>query len=247
MEITECPKCGRPRALGHRCPSCGDAATAVDGQSSKESNPWQTAATQSDVARTATAQPALKPRRKIDWRLPVAAAVSLAIVAVAVTVVMTRDAGGSEKKEADGFAASLQAQVAELTGEGMGRPPQEAAQDHNSDARAQSLLSGARQTMDRVIADLETSGEYPISEYEAQIREAVRSTNLTPLRWEWSGPGVYARPLSTARASENTVSWSFTPPGSYELGTWSDSGAAIGLRANRATGSCTFYKDGAAF
>ena len=247
MEIIECPKCGRPRALGHRCPSCGDAATEIGEQAAAQTESWGPAAAPPEGARPATAQPATKQRRKISWTLLAAVVVGLAIIAAAIAVPLSRDAGTPEKKESGRFAAALEAQVAELTGEPVVRTGADVAEEiagRNDDMMARILVENAMETMDGIIARLDESGEYPTTEYNTLIREALRSAPSHAIHWEWGARGVCEQPHGSSQASENTVSWTFLPPSTYELGTWSGSGSAFGVRVDNDEGTIIFYRDG---
>lgn len=248
MEIIECPKCGRPRALGHRCPSCGDAATDVDEHPTKESDPWQPAVAQSDPGLPVAAQSATKSSRKIRWNPLIAAVVALAIIAAGIAVPLTRGDDMPEKQEAGGVEAMLQEQIKELTGEEMvhTRPDaSENAMNQGRDMQARALLENAMQTMENIIARLDYSGEHSTIDYSTLIREALRSTSSRSVQWVWATPGVHTDPHSDALAEDNTVSWAFIPPSTYELGTWSASGEAIGVRVDRDSGSILFYRNGA--
>lgn len=177
----------------------------------------------------------------------IVAVVALAIIAAGIAVPLTRDDATPEKQDAGGVPAALQAQIEELTGEEMVRTRPEAfenASNQGSDMQARALLETAMQIMEDIIARLDYSGEYPTIEYGTQIREALRSMDHRSMQWSWGTPGVYARPHSDSLAEENTVSWAFIPPSTYELGTWSASGIAIGIRVNRGDGSIIFCRDG---
>ncbi len=229
MEIVSCPKCGRPRALGHRCPSCGDVATAVDQQPTApaetgswrpEAETWQGAAEPGRV-QAGQAHAAQKTQRGSGGKkgrgllaTVIVAVVVIAIVAV-VAVVLTTGSAAIVEEQASVAAA-----------------PQKAY-----DQAAQSLLRNAMTAMDSAFAES--------ADYTAVTQDVLKATEPA-IAWMQGSAGVSASPSAGAKAQQNAVSWASTGRMSYELGTWSASGAEFGVRVNKSGGGAMYYKDGAA-
>ncbi|MBN1319667.1 MAG: hypothetical protein JXA87_02395 [Thermoleophilia bacterium] len=224
---------------------------AVDEQVAKQPDLWQPAAAQSDAGRLAAARSTSKPRRKTNWSLLAATVVGLAIVAAAVAIPLTRDDPVPEKQQAGGIPAALQAQIEEMTGEETVYTREDVAKDaggeaanRSHDAMARILIENAMDSMKEIMARLDYSGEIPTTEYSSRIREALQTMGNKTIRWEWGTRGVYKEPHGSSQAEENTVSWTYIPPSAYELGTWSASGTAIGVRVDDDAGTIIFYRDG---
>lgn len=241
MEIVSCPKCGRPRALGHRCPSCGDAATAADVQSAapNDVDPWRQAAdpllggekpAQASAAQagspaypasTVYERPVSTPpghpsgrKRSRGFLATIIAAVMVIAVVVVVAVVLTT--GGSAVIEESAAVASA---------------PQKAY-----DQAAQSLLRNAMTVMDSAFTES--------ADYTAITQDLLQMIEPS-IAWVPARSGVCASPPTGAQAQGNSVAWAGTGRLSYELGTWSASGTEFGVKVNRAGGGTTHYRAGA--
>ena len=125
MEIVSCAKCGRPRALGHRCPSCGDAATAVDEQ--------RTAPDEAGSWRAEAAPPQRVSRGKKRRGLLAAVIVAVVLIAAIAAVVAVLTAGGAAVVEEEVAVAS--------------------ASEKAYDQAAQSLLRNAVTAMDAAFVE----------------------------------------------------------------------------------------------
>jgi hypothetical protein len=120
MEIIECPKCGRPRALGHRCPSCGDAPAAVDEQPAAPTTDWLPVAPHP--------QHALPAKKR--WGLLAGVIVAVAVIAIVAVVAVVLTTGGAAIVEESASLASVP--------------------DKAYDQAAQSLLRNAMTAIDAV-------------------------------------------------------------------------------------------------
>ncbi len=232
VDIVTCPECGRPRALGHRCPSCGDAAAPADPaaqsvSASDAAQSWQQPTSFSGAASTSPstfgstyasatpAQPAVG-QKKGGGRLATFILVAALIVgAIVVAVVLTT-----------GGAAVVEEQAAVA-----GTP------DKASDLAAESLIRNAMTAFDAVA--VESGGYEGISQTTLQTMEPA-------ITWMQGRGGVCMSPPTGANAKQSVVAWVSTGPMSYELGTRSSSGTAVGVRVDRMGGGTTYYKDGQA-
>ena len=230
MEIVSCPKCGRPRAQGHRCPSCGDPA-AVPGDATHASGgewvPWTGAGDRynewQETGRSAVSQRpvTMKPPRKMGWWArrsfgQIAFMALVALAAIAAVVVLLTTAGGTVAENVERDSAVV---------------------DQGEDLAAQSLLRNAMTALDSAFV-------------ESMDFTAVTRADLQAIEpaIDWVGPsgaGVCAYPPDSAKAAKNVVGWAGTSATSYEIGTWSESGAGFGVKVDRVGGGRTYYKDGA--
>ncbi|MBN1631691.1 MAG: hypothetical protein JW990_18200 [Thermoleophilia bacterium] len=244
MQIVECPKCGHPRPAGQRCPSCGDAATATDGRPSPQLESRRTDTARSGRGPAAAAAPASGRRAGTRWSALIAVVICVAAIA-AIAIPLTQGDATPDTQGTDDVYANLLAQAEEMTGEDFstdGAAGKLAAADQYRDIQARALLENAMQIMNDIILELE--GECPTTEYRVRIRDALRLDEHQPLEWVYGTQGVHLQPLDDVLAEENGVCWSFVPPCTYELGTWSGSGRAIGVRVDQVEWTITFYKDG---
>jgi hypothetical protein len=218
-EIVTCPKCGRPRALGHRCPSCGDAPTAADQQAaaSDAADSWQQGARQGGTPDTQlfAVQTGPTPARKKSRGRLATVVVATAVIVVAVVVAAVLATGGTAvKKEADSAASAV---------------------DTASDLAAQALLRNAMSATDMVAVE---SGSYQ------DIMQATLQTMEPGITWIQGSAGLCASPPPGANVKQNTVAWVSTGPMGYELGTWSASGVEFGVRVDQIGQGNTYYRDG---
>ncbi len=220
VDIVPCPECGRPRALGHRCPSCGVAATA-DRQGTRPDAPqsWHQAidpggfaATSSSAAKPGRAPGQNKGRGRLATFIVAAA---LIVVGIVVAVVLTT--GGAAIVEEEAAVAS--------------------APDKASDLAAESLIRNAMTAFDAVAVE---SGSFE------GISQATLQTMASGITWMQASAGLCSSPPTGANQKQNVVAWVSTGAMSYELGTWSASGTEIGVRVERMGGGITYYKDGQA-
>lgn len=230
MEIVSCPKCGRSRALGHRCPSCGDAA-AIPGDATQAAGgqwvPWtgvseQPTDWQQTGRSTMTQRPVeIRPPRKVGWwgRRSAGQIVGMALAAlaaVAVVVVLLATAGGTAAENVEQGSAVV---------------------SQGEDLAAKSLLRNAITALDSAFVES--------MDFTAVTRADLEAIEPSIV---WLGPvgtGVCVSPPAGARAGQNTVGWAGTGATSYEIGTWSESGTEYGIRVDRVGGGRTYYKDGA--
>jgi hypothetical protein len=226
VEIVNCAKCGRPRALGHRCPSCGDAATAVSQKPAPpdeaeswraETEPWQGAAGPDWVptAQAAAAPPQRSSSGKRGRGLLATIIVAVVLIAVVAVVVGVLIAGGTE-------VVKQQASVVST--------PEKAY-----DLAAQSLLRNAMTAMDAAFVE---SVDY------TAITQSTLEAMEPAIAWMPGSAGVSTSPPAGAEAQQNGVSWACTGRMTYEIGTLSASGATFGVRVDRAGGGTTYYRDG---
>jgi len=139
------------------------------------------------------------------------------VVAVAIIVAVVLTRGGAEVVEGEAQMAGAPALA--------------------SDLAAEQLIRNAMTTFDAVAVE---SGSYE------SIDSSTLQTMEPGINWVQGSAGVYASPPTGANAKQNAVAWAATGPLSYELGTWSTTGAAVGVQVNKMGGGVTHYKDGEA-
>ncbi|OFW61534.1 MAG: hypothetical protein A2133_12745 [Actinobacteria bacterium RBG_16_64_13] len=226
MEIVSCPKCGRPRALGHRCPSCGDAPTVVNEQPTTpdEAESWRGAAGSwrgvaepggVPTGRALAAPPQRAPGGKKGRGLLATIIVAVVLIVAIAVVVAVLTAGGAAVLEEEASVASA---------------PQKA-----HDLAAQSLLRNAMTAIDAAFVE---SADY------TAITQSTLQAMEPAITWMPGSAGVSASPPAGAKAQQNAVTWACTGRMTYEIGTWSASGVEFGVRVNRAGGGNTFYTGG---
>ena len=226
MEIVSCPKCDRPRALGHRCPSCGDPAAPVDqhpaapdGAASwrAESGAWAGTSGPGGglPGRTVADPPQRASGGKKRWGVLASAIVALVLIAAAATVAVVLFTGG---------AAVVEQQAAVVS-----------TPDRGHDQAAKSLLRNAMTAMDAAFVEH--------ADYTA-ITQATLTAMEPAIAWMRGGGAVSSSPPAGAKARQNAVAWVCTGRMTYELGTWSESGVQFGVRVDRAGGGKTYYVGG---
>jgi hypothetical protein len=227
VEIVSCPKCGRPRAVGHRCPSCGEAATAVNdrpttpkepGSRRAETGSWQRVAGPGgfSTGRAVADPPQRASGGKNRRGLLATVIVAVVLIAAVAAVIAVLTAGGAAVVEEEASVAS--------------------APERAYDLAAQSLLRNAMTAMDA--AFLESADYTAITQSTLQAMEPA-------IAWMPGSAGVSASPPAGANAQQNGVTWACTGRMTYEIGTWSASGVEFGVRVDRAGGGSTFYAGGA--
>jgi hypothetical protein len=233
VEIVSCPECGRPRALGHRCPSCGDIAAGDDEQSRtpERTNSWQEAVDSWQIA--AASGPYQEPgqaaiRRPVAARPPQASGgkkkrgllapiiVAVAVIAVAAVVAVVLTTGGAAVVEESASAAS--------------------APEKAYDQAAQSLIRNAMTALDSAFVES--------ADYTAVTQDTLKMIEPS-IAWVPGREGVFTSPAAEVNAQQNAVGWICTGRLGYELGTWSASGMEFGVRVNKAGGGTTYYRGGA--
>jgi hypothetical protein len=221
VDIVSCPKCGRPRALGHRCPTCGDIATAVDqepktpdeiGPRQAEAGPGVFPTRHAVAAQTQRTSGGKKRRGRLAT---VIVAVVVIVIAAVVAAVLTT--GGAAVVRVEASVAS--------------------APETAYDEAAKSLLRNAITVMDAVGVE---SGGY------TGVLQATLQTMEPAIAWMPGRAGVCSSPPTGAKAQQNAVGWACTGQLSYELGIWSASGVEFGVRVDKLGGGNTYYKDGKA-
>lgn len=249
MEIVSCPKCGHPRALGHRCPSCGDttapagqqqAATQAGGSWQQATESWTSAAdpwqgTVDAQNGTAGAAPHPYESETAAGLLPgtarnrpassakksrgslIAVIVALVVIAIVATVAVVLTTGGAAVVEESASVAAVP--------------------DKAHDQAAQTLLRNAMTAIDAVCVE---SGDY------TAVTQATLQTMEPSIAWVKGSGNVASSPSAAAKVQSNAVAWVCTGPLSYELGTWSESGVAFGVRVDRMAGGATYYRGGEA-
>jgi hypothetical protein len=228
VEIVSCPKCGRPRALGHRCPSCGDAATAVNEQPTTpdeaeswraETKSWQEAAGPGGVptGQAFTAPSHHKSVGKKGRGLLATVIVAVVLIAAIAVVVVVLTAGGAAVVKEEASVAST---------------PEIAY-----DQAAQSLLRNAMTAMDAAFLEA--------TDYTA-ITQSYLQTMEPAIAWMPGSAGLSVSPPPGAKAQQNAVAWACTGQMAYEISTWSASGVEFGVRVDRMAGGNTYYRGGQA-
>ena len=220
VDIVTCPECGRPRADGHRCPSCGDAPTTTEQQATTKdpAQSWQQpigpAGAPSTAPSSTQARPALGETKSRGRLVGGIAAVALVVVAIVVAVVLT--SGGDEVAEEEDISMAAAPALA-------------------YDLSAQAQLRNAMATFDMTIAEFGSLEE---------ISQTTLQTMDPSTTWVQGSAGLCASPPTSANAKENSIAWVSTGPLSYELGTWSPSGVEYGVKVDAMGGGTTYYKDG---
>lgn len=231
MEIASCPECGRPRAIGHRCPSCGDTTTLEGVQPESRAQPESSAASawQADTrpwqGSAGPAQLSAGRKRGLQGRgsagtksrrgVLATVIVSLVVVAIVTALAVILTTGGKAVVEE-------QAAVA-------------AAPERGYDQAAKSLLRNAMTAMNS--AFVESADFTKITQSSLEALEPA-------IAWMRGGAMVCASPSSGAKAQQYGVAWACTGRMTYELGTWSQSGVAFGVRVDKAGGRATYYCGG---
>jgi hypothetical protein len=228
VEIESCPKCGRPRALGHRCPSCGDAATAITEQPAAETEaeswraepaPWQGLPGPSGIpiGQHATARPQRPSGGKRRRGLLATAIVAVVLIGIIAGVTAVLTTGGAAVVQEEAAVAS--------------------APEKAYDQAAQSLLRNAMTAMDAAFVE---SADY------TTITQSTLQSVEPAIAWMQGSAGVCTSPPAGAKAQQNAVTWASTGRMTYEIGTWSASGVEFGVRVNKAGGGSTYYRGGKA-
>jgi hypothetical protein len=228
VDIERCPKCGRPRAVGHRCPSCGDAgngASTAPGQREEtkpgraDDSSWHGVPQPGGVsAGLGSLHPSLRPTRGKSRRGFLATAIVAGIViAVVVVVVIMLTTGG---------AAVVKEQAAVVS-----------TPDRAHDEAAQSLLRNAMTAIDATFVE---TGDY------TTITQSALQTMEPAISWTPGRAGLYGSPPAKATTQNNAVAWTCTGRLSYELGTWSASGVSFGVRVDKAGGGVSYFTNGTA-
>jgi hypothetical protein len=228
VEIVSCPKCGHPRALGRRCPSCGDPATiasepatvpAENQSETWQAEPisWKEAPGPDEVRRGQglTTRPEQSARGRRRWGLLASAIVAVVVIAIVAVVVVALGSGES---------AVLQEQAAVAS-----------APDTANDQAAESLLRNAVTAMDAAL--LETTDYTTISQSTLETMEPS-------IDWVPGRAGACTSPAVSATVQDNAVTWACTGLMTYEIGTWSASGVEFGVQVNRMSGVLAYYRDG---
>jgi hypothetical protein len=106
------------------------------------------------------------------------------------------------------------------------------------DAWAQTVLRNAITALATVYAETQ--------DFTTVTLEELRSVEPA-IDWVAARPGVYADPPAGARAVDNAVGWVATGAHSFEVGAWSESGTALGVKVDMTESpSTTFYTGGTA-
>jgi hypothetical protein len=225
MNIENCPKCKRPRAIGYSCPSCGEAATPVEGTPGAP-NPWQpdpavwkTTPKPGGVPAGQRVSGALgsTPQGKSRKGLIATVIVSLIVIAVVGVVAVMLTTGGAALVEEEAAVA--------------------AAPEKAYDEAAQTLLRNAMTAVDAAFVE---SADY------ASVNVSMLGTMEPAIHWKEGRPGIYSGPPTSAKTAQNAVAFIGTGRLTYELGTWSTSGAKFGVKMDKAGGGATYYRDGQA-
>jgi len=225
LEIGSCPKCGRPRALGYRCPSCGDTGAVAGEQSAAddagswraEPTSWQGIPRPAPTGQHGVAAPRSSSGGRRGKSLVATAIVAVVLIAIIVVVVVLLTAGGAAVVEEEASVASVP--------------------DRAHDEAAQSLVRNAMMAMDAVF--VETTDYTTIEESTLQAMEPG-------ITWIEGRAGTCTSPAEGAEAQDNVVTWAGTGRMTYEIGTWSASGVEFGVKVNKAGGGATYYRDGKA-
>jgi len=228
MDIESCPKCQRPRAIGYRCPSCGEAPTIVNdppatpgdvGTWRPDASSWKTVAKPNGIAgpygmpASSKASSAGKSRKGLIATVIIGV---LVIAAAAVAAVMLFTDGAAVVQEEAAVAAA----------------PQKAF-----DEAAQSLLRNAMTAMDSAFVES--------ADYKA-ITQTYLETMEPAIKWKQGRSRTCISPPQSAKAQQNGVAWISTGRMSYELGTLSASGASFGVKVDKTGGGVIYYKNGEA-
>ena len=107
--------------------------------------------------------------------------------------------------------------------------------DRAHDEAAQTLVRNAMTAMDA--AGVET-GDF------TTITQSTLETMEPAISWTPGRAGLYGSPPAKAKTQNNAVAWACTGVLSYELGTWSASGVAFGVRVDRAGEGVTYFTNG---
>jgi hypothetical protein len=227
MDIESCPKCMRPRAIGHRCPSCGQAATVVDQQPAApgdvgtwrtEAASWQATPGPAGHSGRSPAGPTQRSSGgKSKKGLLATAIVAVVVIAVVAVVAVMLTTGGAAVVQEEAAVAS--------------------APEKATDQAAQSLLRNAMMAIDAVAVE---SGDYKA------VTQATLKTMEPAIAWQQGKTRTCISPPAGAKAQQNAVAWICTGQLTYELGAWSASGVAFGVRVDKAGGGTTYYKNGEA-
>jgi hypothetical protein len=142
--------------------------------------------------------------------------VAVVLIAAIVGVVAALTVGGAAVVEEEAAVASA---------------PQKAY-----DQAAQSLLRNAMTAMDAAFVE---TADY------TSIKQSTLETMEPAIAWKPGRAGASAAPSAGAKAQQSAVAWACTGRMTYELGTWSASGARFGVRVDKAGGGNTYYTDGA--
>jgi hypothetical protein len=182
-----------------------------------EPSSWQgVPQTGSASAGLGSVHPSLRPTRGKSRRGFLATAIVAGIViAVVVVVVILLTTGG---------AAVVEEQAAVVS-----------TPDRAHDEAAQSLIRNAMTAIDA--AGVET-GDF------TTITQSTLETMEPAISWTPGRAGLYGSPPAKAKTQNNAVAWACTGVLSYELGTWSTSGVAFGVRVDRAGGGVTYFTNG---
>lgn len=76
------------------------------------------------------------------------------------------------------------------------------------------------------------------------ITQDMLSSIEPSITWVRASSGVSTNPPSAAQAAQDAVGWAGTGDGTYEAGTWSESGTAFGVLVDKMGGGTTFYVGG---
>ena len=192
MDIESCPNCGRPRAVGHRCPSCGDAGAPADPQAVQreearsgraDDSSWHGVPQAGGVsAGLGSLHPSLRPTRGKSRRGFLATAIVAGLViAVVVVVVILLTTGGAAVVEEQAAVVSIP--------------------DRAHDEAAQSLVRNAMTAIDA--AGVET-GDF------TTITQSTLETMEPAIRWTPGRAGLYGSPPAKAKTQNNAVAWACT-------------------------------------
>jgi hypothetical protein len=143
--------------------------------------------------------------------------VAVALLAIAAVVAVVLTTGGAAVIKEEAAVAS--------------------APETAYDQAAKSLLRNAITAMDAVGVE---SGDY------TRITQATLQMMEPAIAWVPGSAGASVTPPAGANARQNAVAWVSTGQLSYEIGTWSASGAEFGVRVDKMGGGNTYYKDGQA-
>jgi hypothetical protein len=165
-------------------------------------------------------RPATTSRRSTGKRnkgLLATAIVAVILIAIVVVVVVLLTAGGAAVVEEEASVASIP--------------------DRAHDEAAQSLVRNAMMGMEAAFTET--------ADFSAIKLPALQAMEPS-VTWIQGRAGAYASPAAGAKAGDNAVTWACTGRMTYEIGTWSDSGVAFGVKVNKAGGGATYYRDGKA-
>ncbi len=226
VELESCPKCTRPRAIGYRCPSCGEAPAVVDQQpAANGATAWKTDVSSWQAPRSSeisSGRPAAGPHRpspgaKRRRGLVATAIVAVLVIAVVAAVAVMLTTGGAALVEEQASVAAV---------------PEKAR-----DLAAQSLIRNAMTAIDAAFVE---SGDY------TAVTQLLLETMEPAIAWKQGRSRVCMTPPASAKTRQNAVGWVCTGRLVYELGTWSESGMEFGVRVDKAGGGATYYRDGEA-